>query len=238
MARTPIAYNEYTRTLTMCIDQEWKRRVDYSLFTNIEDLLGSMYREMNILNPVHLRRITLLKTSFKKGEKASELLKRLNEGAKVSDLRQLTPEGLLLHLFLDKCPEKYETKDIKDAVLDVLREHTKVNKSNMDSLMTLIKEKESDMLSCGGRHASRANSTTQERPCYICGASDHIKRECTQKCKHCQKPGHRHKDCYSLKNKTKDEEKSKARSKSRVKKPADNKEKPDNNYNRVDYESD
>ena len=117
----------------MCIDNEWKRRLDYSLYTNVDDLLTSMDEEMNILNPVHLRRITLLKTTFKKGEKCSELLGRLNDGAKVSDLRQLTPEGLLLHLFLDKCPEREDTKNIKDGVLDVLREHTQVNKEHVDT---------------------------------------------------------------------------------------------------------
>ena len=70
MTRTPITYSEWTRNLTMCIDNDWKRRLDYSLFSNVDDLLTSMDKEMNILNLVHLRRITLLKTTFKKGEKA------------------------------------------------------------------------------------------------------------------------------------------------------------------------
>ena len=79
-----------------------------------------MDEEMTILNPVHLWRITLLKTTYKKGEKCSELQGRLIDGAKVSNLQQLTPEGLLLHLFLDKCTEKEDTKEIKDGAVDLL----------------------------------------------------------------------------------------------------------------------
>ena len=179
---------------------------------------------MNILNPFHLRRITLLKTTFKKGEKCSELLGRFNDGAKVSDLRQVTPEGLLLHLFLDKCPEREDTKDIKDGVLDVLREHTQVNKAHVDTLMNLIKGKQSDLLSRTGRQ-SRANRAVQEKSCYICNSPDHFKKECTVKCKHCQKTGHKHKDCFQNKYKPKDKEISKARSKSRAKKTSDYKNK-------------
>ena len=79
-----------------------------------------MDEEMTILNPVHLWRITLLKTTYKKGEKCLELLGRLTDGAKVSDLRQLTPERLLLHLFLDKCPEREETNEITDGAIALL----------------------------------------------------------------------------------------------------------------------
>ena len=120
-----------------------------------------------------------------------------------------------------------------------MRQQAKVNKAHLDTLFTINKEKEPDLLSRGGRHVSRANRITQERPCYVCGSSDHVKRECKQKCKHCQKTGQRHKECYSLQNhkKTKDDDKSKARSKSRAKKPADNKKKPDSKNNRVDSES-
>ena len=105
-AMTPITYNMWTRNLTMVIDSDWKKRLDVSLYGSVEDLLNAMDEEMTILNPVHLQRITLLKTTYKKSEKCSELLGRLTDGAKVSNLRQLTPEGLLLHLFLDKCPER------------------------------------------------------------------------------------------------------------------------------------
>ena len=74
----------------MVIDSNWKRRTDFSLYRSVEDVLNTMDTEMTILNPVHLWRITLLKTTCKKGEKCSELLVRLTDGAKVSNLRQLT----------------------------------------------------------------------------------------------------------------------------------------------------
>ena len=38
---------------------------------------------------------------------------KLLEASKVADLENLSPEALILHLFLDKCPEGEETKDVK-----------------------------------------------------------------------------------------------------------------------------
>ena len=106
---------------------------------------------------------------------------------------------------------------------------------------TIIKEKESDLLSRGGKQVNKVNRTTP-LPCHICNSSDHVKCECKQNCKHCQKTGHRHKDCYSLQNnkKKEDDNKSRGRSKSRAdnkKEPADNKIKSDSKNNRVDFES-
>ena len=130
-APSPITYNEWTRNLGMVVDSDWKRRLDFTLYRTVEDLLNAIDDEMTILNPVHLRRLTLLKTTYKKGEKCSELLGRLVDGAKVSDLRNLTPDGLLLHLFLDKCPEREDTREIKEGALNLLRANPSVNKSHI-----------------------------------------------------------------------------------------------------------
>ena len=69
------------------------------------------------------------------------------EGAKVSDLSNPRPEGMLLHIFLDKCPERDDTPDIKYQALEVLRQksnsHTKLQQSDLDSFITFMKEKES-----------------------------------------------------------------------------------------------
>ena len=119
----------------------------------------------------------------------------------------------------------------------MLREHTKVNKSHVDTLMNLIKEKESDLLSRTGQHSS-SQRTTQDKSCFICNSSDHIKRDCKEKCKHCGKTGHKHNECFQNNDKSKDKEKSKARSKSRPKKTSDTKKKkPDSKTNRLDSDS-
>ena len=122
--------------------------------------------------------------------------------------------------------------------MDVLRKNAKVTKAHVDTLFTIIKEKETDLLSRGGKLYNKVNRTPQ-LPCHICNASDHIKCECKQKCRHCQKTGHRHKDCYSLKKKD-DNNKSRGRSKSRAdnkKKPTDNKKKLDSKNQRVESDS-
>ena len=45
---------------------------------------------------------------------------KLLEASKVADLPNLSPEALLLHLFLDKCPESEDTKEIKNKAVEVL----------------------------------------------------------------------------------------------------------------------
>ena len=95
------------------------------------------------------------------------------EGAKVSDLKTLSPQGILLHLFLDKCPERDDTKDIKNQALEILRTTPNVQQSDLDGFMTYIKEKESSLLSRIGK-ASKSLRSTQSK-CPICQLLDHSK---------------------------------------------------------------
>ena len=48
-----------------------------------------------MLQPLHLRRIALLKITSNKGEKASALMTKLLEASKVADLENLSPEALI-----------------------------------------------------------------------------------------------------------------------------------------------
>ena len=108
-----------------------------------------------MLQPLHLRGMNWIKIATIKGEKCSSLLRRFIEGAKVADLPNLSPEGVLLHLFLDKCPERDETREIKNKALEILRQKSnsgaKVTQVDLDTYMNFIKEQESSLLSRVGK---------------------------------------------------------------------------------------
>ena len=86
-----ITYEEWSRLLLSAVDAELSRRVDFDAFNTIEELIGQIDAEMQLLRPLHLRRINLIKITHNKGETCSNLLRRFMEGAKVSDLPTLSP---------------------------------------------------------------------------------------------------------------------------------------------------
>merc|ERR1711867_109559 len=98
-------------------------------------LVGGNLQQCNPpqVQPLHLRRIALLKVSSNKGEKASTLMSKLLEASKVADLENLSPEALILHLFLDKCPEREDTKEIKSKAVEVLRKKSSRGQKVKDS---------------------------------------------------------------------------------------------------------
>ena len=71
------------------------------------------------------------------------MIGKLLEASKVADLPNLSPEALLLHLFLDKCPESEENKDIKNKAVEILRKKSskdlKVERKDTDYFLTFSK---------------------------------------------------------------------------------------------------
>merc|ERR1712121_561837 len=134
-----------------CVEPVWSKLISFDGFDSIDELLEAFDKEIQLLQPLHLRRIALLKVTSNKGEKASALMTKLLEASKVADLENLSPEALILHLFLDKCPEGEDTKDIKSKVVEVLRKKSsrgqKVEKEDIDDFVTFTKEQESCLLS-------------------------------------------------------------------------------------------
>ena len=108
-----ISYEEWSTLLLTCVEPGWSKRISFDQYNTIETLLDRFDEEIQLLQPLHLRRITLIKIASSRGEKASILMRRLIEASKVADLPNLSPEALILHLFLDKCIESDENKDIK-----------------------------------------------------------------------------------------------------------------------------
>merc|ERR1711867_327995 len=141
-------------------------------------LVGGNLQQCNPpqVQPLHLRRIALLKVSSNKGEKASTLMTKLLEASKVADLENLSPEALILHLFLDNCPEGEDTKDVKSRVVEILRKKSsrghQVEKEDVDDFVTYTKEQESCLLSRTGK-TSKVMRTKSSRPCPICKTGKH-----------------------------------------------------------------
>ena len=108
-----IKYEEWSSLLLSAVDTEWSKRVDFEAYNSIEELIGQIDAEIQLLRPLHLRRMNLIKITHSKGETRFNLLRRFMEGAKVSDPPTLSPQGILLQLFLDKCPERDDTRYIK-----------------------------------------------------------------------------------------------------------------------------
>ena len=123
---------------------------------------------------------------------------KLLEASKVADLENLSPEALILHLFLDKCPEGEDTKDIKSKAVEVLRKKSsrgqKVEKEDIDDFVTFSKEQESCLLSRTGK-TSKVLKTTSSKPCPICKTGNHPISKCTKKCDHCGKLRHSKERC-------------------------------------------
>ena len=141
---------EWSAILLTCVEGGWSKRISYDSYDSITDLLGKFDKEIQLLQPLHLRRIALLKITSSRGEKASVLISKLLEASKVADLPNLSPEALLLHLFLDKCPEGEDTKEIKSKAVEVLRKKSsrglKVEREDIDDFLTFSKEMESCLL--------------------------------------------------------------------------------------------
>ena len=61
---------------------------------------------------------------------------------KVADLPNLSPEALILHLFLDKSVEKDENREVKYRAIEILRTKSnsgaKVELSDIDKFMNFI----------------------------------------------------------------------------------------------------
>ena len=61
-------------------DPEWSKRVDFDAFNTIDELIEHIDSEIQLLRPLHLRRMNLIKVSHSKGESCSNLLTLLKAG--------------------------------------------------------------------------------------------------------------------------------------------------------------
>ena len=166
-----ITMEEWSSILLTCVESRWSKRISFDQYNSIGDLLDRFDEEIQLLQPLHLLRITLIKIASSRGEKASILMRRLIEASKVADIPNLSPEALLLHLFLDKCLESEENKDIKNRAVEILRKKSsknlKVEQKDIDDFLTYAKEIESSLLSRTGKPSKVMKAGQPSKLCPI-----------------------------------------------------------------------
>ena len=81
-----ITMEEWSSILLTCVEGGWSKKITFESYTSIGDLLEKFDEEIQLLQPLHLRRITLLKITSSRGQKANVLMGKLLEASKVADL--------------------------------------------------------------------------------------------------------------------------------------------------------
>ena len=54
-----IRYEEWSRLLLSAVDAEWSRRVDFDAFNTVEELIGQIDAEMQLLRPLRERELPI-----------------------------------------------------------------------------------------------------------------------------------------------------------------------------------
>ena len=197
-----ITYEEGSTLLLTCIEPGWSKKIIFEDYKNVDALLNKFDEEIQLTQPLHLRRISLIKIASNRGEKASALMRKLMEASKVADLHNLSPEALVLHLFLDKCIECEDNKEIKNKAIEILRNKSqrgmKVEQKDLELFLTFTKEIESNLLSRTGKTSKILKTDQTVRPCPICKKTDHPRYRCTLKCVHCGGTNHPKEKCWQL----------------------------------------
>ena len=197
-----ITYEEGSTLLLTCIEPGWSKKIIFEDHKSIDALLNKFDEEIQLTQPLHLRRISLIKIASTRGEKSSTLMRKLMEASKVSDLHNLSPEALILHLFLDKCVECEDNKEIKNKAIEILRNKSqrgmKVDQKDLELFLTYTKEIESNLLSRTGKTSKILKTDQTTRPCPICKTTNHPRFKCTLKCIHCGGTSHPKDKCWQL----------------------------------------
>ena len=134
---------------------------------------------MRALQPLHLRRIYFIQLTPKKDKKLSQYLQRLRDQGEVADIDKMTPQALVLHLFLFHTSESPKTKYIRENVVQFLHEHDEnIQDKHLNEVMSSIKGRESDLIlresTEKSRHKSQSFRTEESGPrCKICNRSSH-----------------------------------------------------------------
>ena len=182
----------------MCIRD---RDIDRS--STVDAVWAEIDKTLLGLHPLHNRRIELLNKKTNKDEEHSRFLTRLIEEASIAEMTDISTESLILHLFCH-VTAGLGNSDVGKPIRKLILENLRVtpNLTELGSTIAAIKGFEADNRSCnagGARppHAARRAGQPGGKY-YICDSSDHLRFSCPVRCEHCNKKGHKSKDCYSL----------------------------------------
>ena len=99
---------------------------DLQVYGTQDDIYAEMEREMQALQPLHLRRIDLIKLVPKKEEKISRYLQRLRDQSEVAEVDKMSPSAFILNLFVFHTSESQRTKNIGEDIVQFFRSHEDV----------------------------------------------------------------------------------------------------------------
>ena len=187
---------------------------------NLEEILQILMEESDARNPLHSRRIELLR--IKKSGSHSDFLFNLEKMGGLIDFKSLTLDSLLMHLYLEQAD-----REMAKVCQDIL---AKKPEGDLHNLRNEIKRIEASTWFDSANNRAKL-AVAGSRYCADCDTSTHDKKDCWGPCVHCKRRNHRSTDCRhkpkDTANRVNKEEDEKTKLKDAAKKTAKNKKKND-----------
>ena len=127
-----------------------------------------------------------------KNETASHFIQSLKELAQDAQIDKLTEASLILHLTAAGLPTSDLNKSSKNLIIEELRQNP--NLKDLTKILTKLKGIEADHVASTEKPQD-VRSVKHEYDCKLCD-NRHSRGECTYKCKHCKKFGHKSELCW------------------------------------------
>ena len=184
--------------LRSVLDADWadflERHPDIKTldFDKVSSLLHKHYLEKN---PLVIQRIKALNVRKAKDESISDLLIRLIDQYAAAELEACPVQSLILLHLLTLLPSDPVAEKVKNYLVETMR--VEPNIKSLEKATVFIQQQESDSIAKKvGKEDTRVNIVRKKQIlCKICGKT-HEKFKCLYRCKHCEKPGHKHEDCW------------------------------------------
>ena len=167
----------------------------------LEGIMDLIRIEAETRNPLHGRRMLLLKLALKKTGSHSDHLMKLEKHMEISDWESMTKDEFLIHLFAEGCSDNIMSK----LAMEVLSS----DKPTVADLRKKIAETENSLWYGNNRNlgkfaggspgdgATGGQGPPQGRFCKPCGTTSHWESQCFGICPHCGKRGHKGEWCRS-----------------------------------------
>ena len=157
----------------------------------LEDIMTLIKLEAETRDPLHGRRMALLKLALgKKTGKHSDHLMRLERHMEVIDWENMTKDQFLIHLFAESCSCNVMSK----LSMEVLSSNT----PTVAELRKKISQTENSLWYSSSQNLGKfagSGGTPGQRYCKPCDSTTHWESQCYGVCRFCGKRGHREEWC-------------------------------------------
>ena len=157
----------------------------------LEDIMTLIKLEAETRDPLHGRRMALLKLALgKKTGKHSDHLMRLERHMEVIDWENMTKDQFLIHLFAESCSCNVMSK----LSMEVLSSNT----PTVAELRKKISQTENSLWYSNSQNLGKfagSGGTPGQRYCKPCDSTTHWESQCYGVCRFCGKRGHREEWC-------------------------------------------